>query len=178
MLKNWCGNLLQYFANHLVNRIPVFAVRYFFYRTFCNIQIGKVTALHMGLKLTTRGGIVIGNHSVVNRDCTLDGRGGVEIGNNVSISPEAMVITAEHDVNSPTFAGVQKKVTIEDYVWIGIRAVILPGVTLGKGCVVAAGAVVRADVAPFSIVGGVPAKVIGQRTTELTYELEYMRSFH
>ena len=58
---------------------------------------------------------------------------------------------------------------IEDHVWIGTRATILPGVTLGRGCVVAAGAVVTRDVPPLAIVGGVPAKVIGARPDEATH---------
>ena len=72
----------------------------------------------------------------------------------------------------PGFRAIAQPVIIEDYVFIGPRAIILPGVTLGKGAVVAAGAVVTKDVEPFSIVGGVPAKVIGEREPkELHYRL-------
>lgn len=177
-LKQFVNELLHYTANHVVNGIPFYSIRYFFYRRIYGMKIGRVTAVHMGQKLMTRGGIEIGDHSVINRDCTLDGRGGLQIGSNVSISPEVMILTAEHGVNSPTFDGVLGKVTIGDYVWIGSRAIILPGVKLGEGAVVAAGAVVRKDVPPYTIVGGVPAKVIGQRNKQLNYELEYMRKFH
>ncbi|CAG7632668.1 acyltransferase [Paenibacillus allorhizosphaerae] len=169
---------MLYVANHVVNKIPFYTLRYFYYKKVYKIKIGNHSAVHMGQKLMTRGGIEISEHSVINRDCTLDGRGGLMIGNNVSISPEVMILTAEHEVNSSSFAGVLGKVVIQDYAWIGSRATILPGVTLGKGCVVAAGAVVTKDVPDYTIVGGIPAKTIGKRNSNLTYELEYRRWFH
>jgi acetyltransferase-like isoleucine patch superfamily enzyme len=62
-------------------------------------------------------------------------------------------------------------VIIEDYVWLCFRSIILPGVKLGKGCVVASGAVVTKDVPPFTVVAGVPARVVGTRNQSLTYRL-------
>ncbi|UUZ80827.1 acyltransferase [Paenibacillus sp. P26] len=176
--KVMANEALLYLANHVVGKIPFYSIRYFYLEKIYKIKIGKHSAVHMGQKFMTRGGIVIGNHTVINRDCTLDGRGGLIIGNNVSISPEVMILTAEHEVNSSSFAGTLAKVEIQDYVWIGSRAVILPGVTLGEGSVVVAGAVVTKDVPKFSIVGGIPAKVIGTRNKELSYKLEYKRLFH
>jgi maltose O-acetyltransferase len=64
-------------------------------------------------------------------------------------------------------------VVIGDHAWIGYRALVLPGVTIGEGGVVAAGAVVTKDVPPYAIVAGNPARVVGQRTRDLTYELDY-----
>ncbi|MBU2900551.1 acyltransferase [Maribacter dokdonensis] len=124
-----------------------------------------------------RSKIVIGENSVINRKCYLDGRGGVIIGNNVSISPEVNLITATHDAQSKNFEYAIKLIRIEDYVWIGTRATILPGVSLGKGCVVATGSVVSKDVAPFTIVGGVPAKKIGDRNNYLDYNCKWMPPF-
>jgi len=121
--------------------------------------------------------ITIGENSIINRQCYLDGRVGVEIGNNVSISPQVMVLSLTHDKNSPYFATIPGKVTIEDYTWIGSRAIILQGVTLGRGCVVAAGAVVTKDVAPFCVIGGIPAKPIGTRNPNLEYTLNYQPWF-
>jgi maltose O-acetyltransferase len=69
-------------------------------------------------------------------------------------------------------------VVIEDHAWLGTRAMVLPGVTVGRGAVVAAGAVVTKDVPPYTIVGGVPARVIGQRTTDLRYQFDYFRLLH
>jgi acetyltransferase-like isoleucine patch superfamily enzyme len=85
--------------------------------------------------------------------------------------------TLEHDPQDPNYAAVGGAVIIEDFVWISCRAIILPGVTVGEGAVVAAGAVVTKDVEPFSIVGGVPAKVIGVRNRNLTYKLNFHKSF-
>jgi maltose O-acetyltransferase len=74
-----------------------------------------------------------------------------------------------HDVHDDFHCDKRAPVTIEDYVWIGHRAIIMPGVTLGRGAVVAAGAVVTKSVPPMSIVAGVPARVIGQRKSALSY---------
>ena len=74
-----------------------------------------------------------------------------------------MIYNAEHDVNDPDFKALRAPVEIGDYVFIGPRAIILPGVKIGRGAVVGAGAVVTRDVEEFEIVGGVPAKVIGER---------------
>jgi acetyltransferase-like isoleucine patch superfamily enzyme len=172
------SELLLYLANHLVNTFPFYAARRLFYNRLFNLKISRTASVHMGLKLMIRGGIEIGEHSVINRDCTLDGRGKLTIGKNVSISPEVMILTAEHAVQDPGFAGVEKPIVIHDYVWIGSRAVILPGVTLGEGAVVAAGAVVTKDVPDYAIVGGVPARQIGNRNRQLSYTLEYQRWFH
>jgi maltose O-acetyltransferase len=103
--------------------------------------------------------------------------GGITIGKNVSISQEVIILTADHDLNSPGFTGRNKGVVIEDYVWIGTRATILPGVKIGYGAVVAAGAVVTNNVEAFSVVGGVPAKPISQRADVLNYSTSYRRIF-
>src|ERR1700738_4003450 len=127
------------------------------------IKIGPNSSIHMGLLLYARGRIHIANHTVIDRDCTLDGRGGITIGSNVNLAPEVMVLTASHDPDSPFFAGYESPVVIEDYVWVATRAVILPGVTLGRACVVGAGAVVAKSVPANAIVAGNPARIIRYR---------------
>jgi len=94
----------------------------------------------------------------------------------VDIASEVMIYNSQHDTAEENFAGVEnavkKPVTIEDYVFIGPRVIILPGVTIKKGAVVGAGAVVTKDVEEFKIVGGVPAKEIGERVNKNpTYKL-------
>ena len=101
----------------------------------------------------------------------MDGRDKLFIGDHVDIASEVMIYNAEHDVQSNDFRAVKKPVEISDYVFIGPRAIILPGVKIGKGGVVGAGAVVTKDVEDYSIVGGVPAKEIGQRIKNLNYKL-------
>jgi acetyltransferase-like isoleucine patch superfamily enzyme len=164
-----------YWANRVIARTPSHAIRLAFYRNILGVKIGTGAYILMDAWFDTKGGIEIGAHSVVNQKCRLDGRGGITIGSNVSISSEVILLTADHDINSPQFAGREKPVVIGDRVFIGTRAMILPGVTLGEGAVVAAGAVVTKDVAPYTIVGGVPAKPMGTRAQELTYTLDYGR---
>ena len=120
--------------------------------------------------------IRIGEDTIVGEGVVLDGRAELIIGNHVDIATEVMIYNAQHDMEVEHFSAVetvvQKPVKIEDYVFIGPRAIILPGVTVGKGAVVGAGAVVTKDVPPFAIVGGVPAKIIGERKNkDLHYKL-------
>ncbi|MFH1998101.1 MAG: acyltransferase [Planctomycetota bacterium] len=121
--------------------------------------------------------ITVGDNVVINRSCYLDGRIGITIGNNISISPEVYIVSMEHDPDSPVFATRGKPVVIEDHVWIGARAMIMPGVTLGEGCVIAAGAVVTKDVNPYRIAGGIPAKELRDRSRKIEYKLEYFPWF-
>ena len=98
--------------------------------------------------------------------------GGVIIGNNVDIAQETNIWTEQHDYNSPTYKAACKAVVIEDYVWLASRVTVLPGVHIGRGAVVASGAVVTKDVSPLAIVAGVPAIIIGYRKEEaLQYHL-------
>ncbi|WP_198660015.1 acyltransferase [Acidithiobacillus ferrivorans] len=103
---------------------------------------------------------------------------GVIIGNNVSISTEVQILTADHDIQSRIFKGHTAPVLIGDFVFIGTRAIILKGISLGKDSAVCAGAVVTKNVEDFSVVAGVPAREIYKRTTELDYTINYGRLFH
>lgn len=108
--------------------------------------------------------ITIGKDSIIGEKAVLDGRDKLIIGDHVDIASEVMIYNAEHDIHAEDFTKAHIEPTIiEDYVFIGPRAIILPGVRLGKGAIVAAGAVVSKSVEPFTIVGGVPAKAIGER---------------
>lgn len=123
--------------------------------------------------------IFIGHNTVINTKTILDGRGGrLVIGNNVDIAREVNIWTLEHDVNNDEHCTIGGDVIIEDYVWIASRATILPGVKIGRGAVVACGAVVTKDVPPMSIVGGVPAKIIGKRNNKLSYILYFNPIFN
>jgi maltose O-acetyltransferase len=114
--------------------------------------------------------ITIGEGAVINRSVVLDGRFPLEIGANASISVQTIILTLEHDLFSPDFASVGAPVSIGSRAFIGARAMILPGVTIGEGAAVAAGAVVTKDVEAYTIVAGVPAKPIGSRPRNLTYQ--------
>jgi maltose O-acetyltransferase len=119
-------------------------------------------------------GVAIGARSVINFGSLLDGRRfPIKIGADVSIGPEAAILTLGHDPRSPEFADRGGPVTIGDRAWIGFRAIVLPGVSIGEGAVVGAGAVVTRDVPPFTIVAGNPARPIGSRPAGLSYALSY-----
>lgn len=169
---------LLYFNNHFINQIPLGFVRMFFYRKFMEFELDSDSVIFMEAWFDTRKNFKLGKNSIINQKCRLDNRGGISIGERVSISAEVCILTADHDLQCCNFTGRTRPVYIEDYVFVGTRAMILPGVTLGKGCAVAAGAVVTKSVPPFTIVAGVPAKPIGKRPTEFQYRLNYRRLFH
>ena len=172
--------MTNYVTNHVVNHIPSYRLRHGWYRHALGVQLGRNAGIHMGCyvwfyglrNLRRQHLLSIGERTRINRDCCLDARGGLTIGSDVSISLQAMILTAEHPPDDTNFVVETRPVVIEDHVFIGARAIILPGVTIGRGAVVAAGAVVTKDVAPLAIVGGVPARPIGRRDRFPTYRLE------
>ena len=137
-------------------------------------KAGIHTNFLMGVEFRNPKNISIGSNSVVNKKVLLDGRGGkLIIGNNVDIAQETNIWTLEHDVHDDFHKDIGADVIIEDYVWIASRVTILPGVTIGRGAVVAANAVIVKNVEPMTIVGGIPAKQIGIRKSGLKYNLNY-----
>jgi maltose O-acetyltransferase len=179
-LKVFVVRTLNYTTNHVVAHIPSFGLRHLWYRRVLGIRLGRRVTMHLGCYVwfygpgqLRRDGLIIGDYSIINRDCCLDTRGGLHIGSNVSVSPDVTILTAFHPVDDPQFRVQTRPVTIEDYGFIGTRATILAGVTIGRGAVVAAGAVVTRDVPPLAIVAGVPARQVGTRPAEaLAYTLD------
>lgn len=172
---------LEVLLLHIIGYIPLHHVRRFFYR-LAGIRIGKGTTIHTGTRFYDPHAISIGEDTIIGEYAVLDGRAKLTIGNHVDMASEVMIYNSEHNVNAEDFAGVDSVITapvhIDDYVFIGPRVIILPGVTIGKGAVVGAGAVVTKDVEPYKIVGGIPAKEIGERKLkELHYRLGRARWF-
>lgn len=89
-----------------------------------------------------------------------------------------MILTAAHDIQSSHFVGYTKKIEIGNHAFIGSRALIILGVTIGIGAVVAAGSVVTESIPEFEVWAGVPAKKIGDRNKSLYYRHQYNRLFH
>lgn len=160
-----------------ISYVPSHHIRRFFYR-LAGISIGKGSTFHTGTVFYETENISIGKDTIIGEGVVLDGRDRISIGDHVDIASEVMIYNSEHDVHDPEFRAVSEPVIINDYAFIGPRAIILPGVTIGKGAVVGAGAVVTKNVSDFAIVGGVPAKVIGERKTkEPQYRLGRARWF-
>ena len=111
--------------------------------------------------------VEMGAHVAIDDRVNLYSADKIIIGTKVAISREAFICTASHDITKPNRPLVTAPIKIEDGVWIGARAIVLPGVTIGEGAVVAAGSVVTRNVDPWSVVGGNPAKVL--KTRELSF---------
>lgn len=180
--KSFLLQVVRYLTNGLIAQLPSYLVRHSWYRRVLGIEIGAASAILMGQYIYTPGrpkpgrpAIRIGDRTVINRECCLDGRGGLTIGDDVSISPGVWLLTDSHDMNDPFFPEKFAPIAIGNYAWIGSRALVLPGVTIGTGAVVSAGAVVTKDVPPYTVVGGVPARPIGTRSRDLRYRLDYYR---
>lgn len=166
----------DYLNNYWINKIPFYFIRHGYYKRVLKIKIGKGSSIHLNCFIHgTR--ITILENCVINRECFLDGRAEIMIGNKVSISPHVHIFTGDHDYNDRHFAFRGKGVHIGDYVWIGSRATILPGVKIGEGAVVCAGAVVTKDVEEYSVVAGVPAKKIRERNRGLDYNPSWFGLF-
>lgn len=171
----------EVFFLHCIGQVPSHHVRRFFYR-LCGMKIGSGSSIHTYLRIYDPRNIKIGEDTIIGEFAVLDGREKLVIGNHVAFATGVMVYNSEHNIEAEHFAAdegiTSAPVIVGDYVFVGPRAIILPGVTIGDGAIVAAGAVVTKDVAPFSIVGGVPAKVIGERKNrDLHYKLGRARWF-
>jgi maltose O-acetyltransferase len=181
---NRIANILlefEVYILYLVGHNPSHLIRRFFYR-LAGIKIGKGSTIHMQARFYNPHNISIGQDSIIGEGIVLDGRDTLTIGSHVDIASDVMIYNSEHNIHSEEFASetgvVEAPVVIEDYVFIGPRAIILPGVTLRKGAVVGAGAVVTKSVDEYKIVGGVPAKEIGERKVkDLHYKLGRARLF-
>ena len=163
--------------NFISCTVPFHSIRKLFYRA-AGLKIGKDSFIHMGARFYLPRGVSIGDGTIIGDHCFMDGRASLRIGSNVDIASDVMIYNSEHDINSDGFDPIEEPVEIEDYVFIGPRAIILPGVRIGKGAIVGAGAVVTKNVEPFKIVGGVPAKEIGERKNKNPkYKLGRVRLF-
>ena len=153
---------LYHFVLQFFMYIPCHPLR----RLVCKIcmkEFSWSSAVYRNVDLRSPYRISIGSYTNINKRCVLDGRGVLIISNNVDIAQDVYIWTEQHDYNDIAYKSICAPVIIEDYVWIASRATILPGVKIGRGAVVASGAVVTKDVPPLAIVAGIPAKIIGER---------------
>lgn len=163
------------FARYLPSRpfsigrkIRGFLCRWIFRKAGKNINVERLAFFGFGndIEIGSRSGIGINSYI-----SGIGGGGKLTIGENVMMAPDVKILTLGHnyhrtDIPMCDQGEYASEVIIGNDVWIGIRAIILPGVKIGDGAIVGAGAVVTKDVPPYSIVGGVPAKVIKKRKSE------------
>lgn len=145
-----------------VGFIPLHFVRKIFYLA-SGIDMPFDSTIHIGANFFKPSNITIGHDTIIGDHCFMDGRAPLKIGNHVGIASQVLIYNDEHDINSPDYGNSFGPVEIGDYVFIGPRAIILPNIKIGKGAVVAAGAIVTKDIPEFEIWGGVPAKKISDR---------------
>ena len=152
---------------------------------FCNylrwlairIFTSKIHTMHImeGVTIFFPWRVAIGQTSSLNQGVIIDGFGGVTIGNGVRIAPNCYFNTADHAFDDPDTLIMEQgykvaSIRVEDDVWIGTGTVICKGVTVGRGAVVGAGAVITKDVPPYTIIAGVPGRIIGHRRNVGTSE--------
>lgn len=163
ILEWFVNDFLSFFHFWTIRRIGLKAV---------GMRIGKGSFIMRSNYFMNANLVSIGEYSHINRGCLIDGRGMITIGNSVSISHNVQLLTGSHDVQSIDFVGKFLPIQIDDYAWICAGSTILQGVHIGKGAVVAAGAVVTHDVEDYTIVGGIPAHKIGERNHNLNYHCQ------
>ncbi|MGO5361225.1 MULTISPECIES: acyltransferase [unclassified Collinsella] len=139
-------------------------LRNFFAHRICE-NVGKGINIERGA--TFSSSVTIGDASGIGKDCELHGE--VHIGDHVMMAAECVFYTRNHETSRTDIPMSQQGETemnpiyIGDDVWLGRRVMVMPGVHIGNGCIVAAGAVVTKDLPPYTVAGGVPAKIIGSR---------------
>jgi maltose O-acetyltransferase len=166
-------------ACNLLLRLPGHRLRRLILRHIVRADIDPTCSVERAVAITSKGGLRIGAWTNVNTGAVLDARGGLRIGSRVNLSPGVVILTADHDPQSPDFVGRSRPTEIGDRAWIAYGAMVLPGVRIGEGAIVAAGSVVTRSVEDWTIVGGNPARVIGARDRGAQHTLEpYRRPWH
>ena len=179
-IYNCYKGFIYYLANNLFMNLPFYSLKHWYLRNFLKIKIGKDSTINYRCFITgneKEALISIGDNTIINRETYLDGRVELKIGNNVNISHKTIIQTLTHDPQDSHFNCLCKPVIIADNVWIGTAAIILPGVTIGEGAVIGAGAVVTKDIPEYTIAVGNPAKVIKNRERDIQYKSKYRPYF-
>jgi acetyltransferase-like isoleucine patch superfamily enzyme len=166
----------EWILNHLVCRIPFASMRMAAYaRLGVDLEDHRTGVIMLGAHVAAPKQLRIGRNTAIGRRCVLDARGkpGITIGQNVNIGSYCRLQTGKHLINDPYFKGVGGEIVVGDRAWIAEGATVLTDVHIGEGAVVMGGAVVTKDVDPYTVVAGVPARRIGERSRDLRYELDY-----
>jgi len=131
-------------------------------------KIGKNSLVWDGVQVDYPSKLTVGENTSINRGGVINAGGNIYIGSNVLIGPNVTIYSQNHNYKSKeeliNQQGYERKaVYIEDDVWLAANTVVLPGVRIGRGAVIAAGSVVTKDIKPYSVCAGVPARLISSR---------------
>lgn len=173
-LGSWFYSFQWLFLNNFISYFPSHTVRKFTLRAM-GAKIDKHAAVYGGNEYRHPKGLSIGEGSAVGHRAILDARRGLTIGKHVCFGTEVMIWSLHHDYNHINFDVVGGPVVIGDYVWLGSRCIILPGISIGEGAVIAAGSVVTKNVEAYTVVGGIPAKKLADREKK---EYDYSPGYH
>jgi acetyltransferase-like isoleucine patch superfamily enzyme len=160
------GWRLHSILTYLASSGPNLDIFNFYFRPWllrwAGINVKHAVAIMPRIQITP-GKLTIGKETFINFDCRLACGGGISIGDYCQISARVSFETIDHDllpVSDGKRPSHHASITVGNSVWIGSGAILLPGVTVGDGAVIAAGAIVTRDVAPYTLVGGVPARTM------------------
>ena len=162
---------LVLFHNAVINKISSRHLRKWFLQML-GAKLGKKALFFRRVEVLYPRGLDVADRVTVGWFAELDARAGIQIASDVNISSHAKLITGSHDIDDPMFASDFRPIKIGHHVWIGTGAMVLPGVEIGDGAVVAAGAVVTRDIPPYEVWGGVPARFIRKRSEDLRYSMK------
>ena len=179
MLAPFTSELCLYVANVIISHIPVHWIRILYYKRIMGFKIGTGSSIFMGCHFDCSGGLSVGKNSTINDNCFLDTRGKISIGDCVAIASGVWIITMKHDIESQDFIAISATVQIGDFAFIGRRATILQGCSIGYGAILGAGSVLTKSIPEFEVWAGNPARKIGYREQRnFTYNCHYVRLFH
>lgn len=166
--------LAQALFNLMITHLPGHQLRLAWLRGL-GAEVGRGVCVFRGTTVIGAEHLVLGDRTQVGFRVVLDARGGLRVAEDVLLSSDTQLLTANHNLASDDFERQVSPIVIADHAWVATRAVVLAGVTVGRGAVVAAGAVASRDVAPQHIVAGVPARSVGTRPGGLGYRLDVRR---
>ena len=153
---------IWWFINYFISFFPSKTIRHMILK-LAGMKISKNVRFYNGFHIRNPKGIIIKEGVSIGPNVLLDGRKGITIENNAVLAYDAIIWTLNHDYNDIKFSTKGGPVKIGRYTWICSRSIILPGINIGEGAVVASNSIVTKDVPPYAIVAGIPAKIIGYR---------------
>jgi acetyltransferase-like isoleucine patch superfamily enzyme len=175
---NLLKDLVYFFINHILNRIPSKSIRMAFYSMLSKGNISKNASIGLGVKILDIRNVKIGDFTNINFDSILDGRGeGIDIGDNVDIAPQVNIWSLEHQTDSHSHESKSGKVVIGSRCWLANRVTVLPGTIISENCIVAANSLVKGNFEHNSILMGTKATIKKIRSVNMTEQLTPLRRF-